>query len=63
MSRGRPAITIRMPRHIIDGLQDMASKQGLTVSDVIRALVEEELKCFGYSVTEPPLEGQMSIDD
>lgn len=60
--RGNPTITVRMPRHIIQGLQLMARDELTTCSDIVRQLVEDELTRKGYPTTEQPLEGQVKLE-
>ena len=59
---GDPLIAVRMPRHLIAALKMMARDQGSNSSEIIRALVEAELRAHGYKITEEPLEGQMRLE-
>lgn len=59
---GDPLIAVRMPRHLIAGLKMMARDQGSNSSEIVRALVEEELKAHGYQIKEEPMEGQLRIE-
>ena len=54
-------ISIRLPGPVITALKTEAAKRETTVSDILRDLVEEELKNRGYSLSEEPIEGQMQI--
>lgn len=59
--RGRPIITMRLDAGRIAALKMAASKHGLTVSDLIRQLIDEQLSKDGIPITSEPLPGQMSM--
>jgi len=59
--RGRPIITLRLDAARIAALKMAANKHGLTVSDLIRQLIDDQLKQDGISVTSEPLPGQVGI--
>lgn len=59
--RGRPIITLRLDAGRIAALKMAANKHGLTVSDLIRQLIDNQLKQDGISVTSVPLPGQVSM--
>ena len=59
--RGRPIITLRLDAGRIAALKMAANRHGLTVSDLIRQLIDDQLKQDGISVTSEPLPGQVSI--
>jgi len=59
--RGRPIITLRLDAARIAALKMAADKHGLTVSDLLRQLIDDQLKQDGISVTSEPLPGQVSI--
>ena len=60
MARGRPIITLRLDAATIAALKMAAGKHGLTVSDLLRQLIDDQLKHDGISVTSEPLPGQIS---
>ena len=59
--KGRPIITLRLDAARIAALKMAANKHGLTVSDLIRQLIDDQLKQDGISVSSEPLPGQVSI--
>lgn len=59
--RGRPIISLRMPREQIQGLQILARQQGRTVSDILRELVEQTLKENHIRTAPEQLDGQLSV--
>ena len=59
--KGRPIITLRLDAARIAALKMAANKHGLTVSDLIRQLIDDQLKQDGISVTSEPLPGQVGI--
>ena len=61
-TRGRPTMNVRMPQYIIDTMHEMAKDRGTTVSDIVRALIEDELKRNGYPITPKPIEGQVKLE-
>jgi predicted DNA-binding protein len=40
-----PHLIVRMPRQLIDQLQQLADDQQTTKSDVVRKIIERSLKC------------------
>ena len=60
-NRGRPIITLRLDAGRIAALQMAASKHGLTVSDLLRELIDEQLSRDGISTHDDPLPGQMTM--
>ncbi len=59
--RGRPIITLRLDAGRIAALKMAANRHGLTVSDLLRQLIDDQLKQDGISVTSEPLPGQLSM--
>ena len=59
--RGRPIITLRLPREYIAGLKILAREEGTTVSDLLRDLIKGELDAHHISVEPKPLEGQIRV--
>jgi len=59
--RGRPIITLRLDAARIAALKMAANKHGLTVSDLIRQLIDEQLTRDGIPATSDPLPGQVSM--
>ena len=59
--RGRPIITLRLDAGHIAALKMAANKHGMTVSDLIRQLIDEQLTRDGIPATSEPLPGQMSM--
>lgn len=59
--RGRPIITLRLGPEIIAALKIDAHRHGLTVSDLVRQLIEEQLLRDGISTTGQPIDGQMTM--
>lgn len=60
-TRGRPIITLRLDAATIAALKICARGHGLTVSDLLRQLIDEQLTRDGISVTSEPLPGQLSM--
>ena len=54
-------IALRLDPAIIAALKISARRHGLTVSDLIRQLIDEQLKADGIPATSKPLEGQISM--
>ena len=61
--RGEPVYSVRIPRHIVEALQTMATDQQTTSSAIIRELVRTELIRNGYYTTAKPVEGQVKISE
>lgn len=61
MARGRPIIALRLDPPTIAALKIAANRHGLTVSDLIRQLIEEQLRRDGISTSPAPIEGQISM--
>lgn len=59
--RGRPIITLRLDAARIAALKMAADKHGLTVSDLLRELIDEQLARDGISATSELLPGQMTM--
>ena len=59
--KGRPIITLRLDAGRIAALKMAANKHDLTVSDLLRQLIDEQLARDGISATSDPLPGQMSM--
>lgn len=59
--RGRPIITLRLDAGRIAALKMAANKHGLTVSDLIRQLIDEQLSRDGIPISSEPLPGQISM--
>ena len=59
--RGRPIITLRLDAGRIAALKMAADRHGLTVSDLLRQLIDEQLTRDGIPVTSEPLPGQLSM--
>ena len=59
--RGRPIITLRLDVGRIAALKMAADRHGVTVSDLLRQLIDDQLSRDGISPASKPLEGQMSI--
>ena len=64
-SRGRPILTLRLDRATISALKISARRHDTTVSDLVRALIDEQLEKDGIdrSGTNVPISGQRDIDD
>lgn len=62
LSRGKPMISVRMPEATIHALQQMASDNLTTTSDIIRQLVEDELTRNGYNTTDEEIEGKVKLE-
>ena len=60
-NRGRPIITLRLDAPRIAALKMAADKHGLTVSDLLRQLIEYQLKQDGITISSDPLPGQMTM--
>ena len=54
---------MRMDPEVIEALHAYAAKQGKTASDIVRDLVEQELKAAGYhpAYYKREMEGQISM--
>lgn len=61
MSKGRPIITLRLDASTIAALKIAARNHGLTVSDLIRQLITDQLQRDGITATSETLEGQLSM--
>ena len=61
MAKGNPILTLRLRPEILAALQISARKHGLTVSDHVRALIEEQLQRDGISAANKPIDGQLKI--
>lgn len=61
--RGRPILTLRLGPEIIAALRISARRHELTVSDLLRQLIDEQLKRDNISTAPRPLPGQRDIDD
>ncbi|MBQ3478873.1 MAG: hypothetical protein IJH25_11970 [Clostridia bacterium] len=59
--KGRPIITLRLDAARIAALKMAANRHGLTVSDLLRQLIDEQLSKDGIPTTSEPLPGQMSM--
>ena len=59
--RGRPIIALRLDASRIAALKMAASKHGLTVSDLLRQLIDDQLNRDGIQTTSEPLPGQISM--
>ena len=59
--RGRPIITLRLDAGRIAALKMAASKHGLTVSDLLRELIDEQLRRDGITANSGPIPGQLSM--
>ena len=62
-ARGRPIITLRMEPATISALKICARRHGLTVSDLIRQLIDNQLERDGISRATTPIPGQKDIDE
>lgn len=60
---GQPVLSIRLPGEDIRGLKHLAMKKGLSVSEIVRDLIEQLLDVEGIPRQPQPLPGQMSIDE
>ena len=60
-ARGRPILTLRLGPEIIAALKLDANRHGLTVSDLLRQLIDEQLERDGISTASKPIDGQMSM--
>lgn len=59
--RGRPIITLRLDAPRIAALKMAADKHGLTVSDLLRQLIDEQLSRDGITANSEPLPGQLTM--
>ena len=59
--RGRPILTLRLGSEIIAALKISANRHGLTVSDLLRQLIADQLRNDGISTAYKPIDGQMSM--
>lgn len=60
---GQPVLTLRLPGEDIRGLKHLAMRRELTVSEIVRDLIEQLLDDEGIPRQPQPLPGQMSIDE
>ena len=60
-NRGRPIITLRLDAGRIAALKMAASKHSVTVSDLIRQLIDEQLSRDGITANSEPLPGQLTM--
>ena len=49
MAGGNPRFCIRLPADVLEGLKKLSEDRGLTPSEVVRALVVDELAHSGYN--------------
>ena len=63
MSKGSPMIALRLPKETIAALKISARRHGVTVSDLLRQIIDDLLKRDGIHVNTTPLPGQRDIDD
>ncbi len=54
-------IALRLDAPTITALKISARRHGLTVSDLLRQLIHDQLKVDGISTTGKPIEGQISM--
>lgn len=59
--RGKPILTLRLSPETITALRISANRHGLTVSDLIRQLIHEQLKADGITASSEPLPGQITM--
>ena len=59
--RGNPIITLRLERATINALRKCADMHEMTVSDLIRKLIDEQLKRDGITPTVETIDGQISM--
>ena len=59
--RGRPIITLRLDAGRIAALKICARGHGLTVSDLIRQLIDKQLKEDGITASTEQLPGQLTM--
>ena len=59
--RGRPILSLRLPRKYIAGLQILAREQNTTVSDIIRDMVKATLDEHHITTAPQPIEGQLHV--
>ena len=59
--RGRPIVTLRLDSGTIAALRMCANNHGLTVSDLLRQLIEAKLREDGISTSSKPIDGQISM--
>lgn len=60
---GDPIVGVRMPRPVIESLQQLATNRGMTLSSLLREMAIEVLIREGYATTEQPIDGQMTMDE
>lgn len=61
MARGRPIITLRLDPPTIAALKIAANRHGMTVSDLLRQLIDEQLRRDGISTTPAQIDGQLTM--
>lgn len=62
--RGKPILTIRLDREIIDRLTAYAASCSMTVSDVLRDAIAEYFMLHDVPEISPaPVDGQISLDE
>ena len=62
--RGKPILTIRLDREIIDRITACASSRAMTVSDILREAIAEYFVLHDVPEISPaPVEGQISLDE
>lgn len=54
-------IAIRLPPEVIAGLKISARQHGMSVSDLVRILISEQLDRDGIRVSDKPIDGQISM--
>ena len=63
MSKGRPTIALRLDKWQIAGLKLIARRNGLTVSDLIREMIDSLLLVNGIGASSEELPGQITTND
>lgn len=59
--RGNPVLTLRLDSGTTDALKECAKQHGETVSELLRQLIEEQLRKDGISTSNKPIEGQLTM--
>ena len=59
--RGNPIITLRLPASVIAALKISASKHGITVSELLRELIHDQLREDNILTRDTPIDGQLSM--
>ena len=59
--KGKPIITLRLSASIIAALKISASRHGITVSDLLRQLIDDQLRKDKIDTREPPIDGQLTM--